>query len=94
MTSYNQFYHRAIYNEVQGRIEMHLVSRCRQVVTLAREAIQFEEDEHITTEYSYKYRDQTFRAIAAAADWHIERTWTDRKGWFGVYYLRCAGMNG
>jgi len=83
----NMFFHRAIYNEVQGRIEMYLVSRCRQTVTLAREKIQFEKGEQITTEYSYKYRDETFRAIASAMDWKVECTWTDKNRWFGVYCL-------
>ena len=35
------FDHRAVYNETEGRIEMHLVSRCRQSIDIANRHIEF-----------------------------------------------------
>ena len=83
-----QFRHRAIYDEANGRIEMHLVSQCQQRVVLAGEEIRFEEEETITTEYSYKYREEAFRALASAAGWRAQRTWIDEHRLFSVHYFR------
>ena len=82
-----QFRHRAIYDEVNGRIEMHLVSQCRQRVVLAGEEIHFEKGEFVTTEYSYKYREEGFRAFAGAAGWQAQRTWIDEGRLFSVHYF-------
>jgi dimethylhistidine N-methyltransferase len=86
-----QFAHRAIYDEMHGRIEMHLVSLCKQIAVIARERIPFEQGEWITTEHSYKYQVETFRELCSAAGWETERTWTDENEWFGVFYLKREG---
>lgn len=52
------FHHRAFYNEVAGRVEMHLVSQHAQTVNLGGKAIDFTEGETIHTENSYKYSDR------------------------------------
>lgn len=83
-----QFAHRAIYDEARGRIEMRLVSRARQRVRVAGEQIAFDRGEHIRTEYSYKYRPETFCKLASLAGWECWRTWTDERRWFSVHYLR------
>ncbi len=82
-----QFRHEAIYDEAHGRIEMRLVSRCQQQVVVAGEPIEFDEYERITTEYSYKYRMETFHELAAAGGWQSERAWTDKERWFSVNYF-------
>jgi dimethylhistidine N-methyltransferase len=84
----NQFRHRAIYDEVNGRIEMHLVSQCVQTVNVAGEQIQFSRGESVTTEYSYKYRQETFRDLASRAGWQSKRTWLDERSLFSVHYFR------
>lgn len=73
-----QFTHRAVYNGAQGRIEMSLVSRCSQVVTLADHRIAFDDGEAIGTEYSHKYAVDEFAALAATAGLEFCREWTDR----------------
>ena len=83
-----QFRHRAIYDEANGRIEMHLVSQCRQSVLVADHEIHFDKGEAITTEYSYKYREENFRALAAASGWQARQTWSDEGGLFSVHYFR------
>jgi dimethylhistidine N-methyltransferase len=82
-----QFRHRAIYNENHDRVEMHLVSRCKQRVTIAGNQIDFDKGEHIVTEYSYKYRIETFHQLASRAGWQPERTWVDENRLFSVNYL-------
>ena len=76
------FAHRAFYNEAEGRIEMHLVSRRAQTVRVGANQYSFAEGESIHTENSYKYDDATLAALAARAGYRSERRWTDAKGWF------------
>ena len=82
----DRFQHYAFYNPRENRIEMHLVSRCRQSVRVNNTTIKLTEGESIWTESSYKYTVEEFRQMAAAAGFHIERTWTDKQNWFSVHY--------
>jgi len=82
----DRFDHRAFYNEQKGRIEMHLVSREQQTVTVAGEEIDFEEGESIHTENSYKYSLDEFQELVS--DWYsVEKIWTDDKNYFSLQYL-------
>ncbi|HKT81553.1 MAG TPA: L-histidine N(alpha)-methyltransferase [Vicinamibacterales bacterium] len=73
------FDHRAIWNEDEHRIEMHLVSRRRQSVNLpaARLNVDFEEDEIIWTESSYKYDRQAITGLLERAGFSAEQQWID-----------------
>ncbi len=73
-----QFFHQARYDVELGRVEMHLVSRQDQAVTIGGETIEFVQDETICTEYSHKYTVDEFAAIAAAAGLALHREWTDK----------------
>lgn len=81
------FDHRAVWNAVEGRIEMHLVSRRAQVVRVAGETIRFAPGETIHTENSYKHTEAGFAALAATAGWGAERVWTDPAALFSVHLL-------
>ena len=83
----DQFDHRAVFDEKHSRIEMHLVSRRRQVVHLDGRAIGFAAGESICTEHSYKYSAEAFRDMAHAAGLSVRTVWTDNAGWFSVQYL-------
>lgn len=83
----DQFCHRAIYNEADGRIEMHLDSRRAQRVRVAGMEFAFAAGESIRTEYSYKYRLRDLHDLAAAAGFEVERFWTDEREYFSVHYL-------
>lgn len=83
------FRHRARYDEVHGRIEMHLVSQRAQVIRLGNDEIEFREGEHITTEHSYKYDLAEFGRLASRAGFRPERVWTDPAERFSVHYLGC-----
>ena len=76
------FAHRAIYNESEGRIEMHLISRDAQRVLIDGYKIAFEEGESIHTENSYKYDDTSLHALAEVGGFTIERRWSDSNGYF------------
>jgi dimethylhistidine N-methyltransferase len=84
-----QFEHRAIWNDAQSRIEMHLVSRASQTVRVAGQAIRFEAGESIHTENSYKHGIAAFQALARNAGWHPAEVWTDPDGLFSVHALRA-----
>lgn len=78
------FRHRAFYDDVYGRIEMHLVSTRAQTVRIdALELeIAFEAGETIHTESSYKHDATTLATLAAASGFTIEKRWTDSRAWF------------
>lgn len=82
----DQFQHKAVFNEDQQRIEMHLVSTKKQEVSVNGKAISFEDGETIHTENSHKYSLESFRAMTAP---HFKkvRTWTDDNQWFAVQLL-------
>ncbi|MEN0045336.1 MAG: L-histidine N(alpha)-methyltransferase [Pseudomonadota bacterium] len=82
------FKHRAIYNEDEGRIEMHLVSQCRQSVNLAGQQFEFAPDEYLLTECSYKFSLEDFAALADAAGFTVDTVWQDAAGLFSVQNCR------
>ncbi|MEI2385156.1 L-histidine N(alpha)-methyltransferase [Breoghania sp. JC706] len=69
------FSHRAVWNEAQGRIEMHLVSKADQTAHLGGREITFAKGETIHTENSHKYSYDAIAALAAKAGWRIEKSW-------------------
>lgn len=83
----DRFDHRAIYNADDGRIEMHLVSREEQEVTIDDAQIEFAAGESIRTECSYKYGLEEFASLAAEAGLHVEQVWTDPEHLFSVQLL-------
>ena len=82
-----QFAHLAFYNELAGRIEMHLVSQCEQNVTIGDRTFHFGWGEAIRTEYSHKYTVDGFANLAAQVGWRRTDFWTDAQDYFAVMYL-------
>lgn len=70
------FEHRAVWNAEAARIEMHLVSRQAQSVTVDGHRFDFTTGETIHTESSYKFDETRLRALAQAGGWTISRLWT------------------
>ena len=81
------FRHEAIWVPEANRIEMRLVSRVAQTVTIAGEALSFAADERIVTEHCHKYTPGLFAAQAGAAGWGARQTWADERNYFNVQYL-------
>jgi L-histidine N-alpha-methyltransferase len=72
------FDHRAFYNREAHRIEMHLVSRAAQTVTVPGVGpIAFAAGESIRTEVSCKHDRASVEALFAAAGLRVERWETD-----------------
>ena len=84
-----QFAHSAFYNAPLQRIEMHLVSRCHQRVTLAGQAHEFEEGETLHTENSYKFTIDGLRALAVRAGFRAGPVWTDPHRMFSLHWLHA-----
>jgi dimethylhistidine N-methyltransferase len=80
------FRHRARWNRVESRIEMHLESTRDQCVNIpaAQLSLQFAALETIHTENSYKFTRKTLGALLHDAGFTIEQTWTDRRQWYAL----------
>jgi L-histidine Nalpha-methyltransferase len=85
------FAHRALWNDTESRIEMHLVSRREQSVRIAGHTIRFAQGETIHTENSYKYAPEHFAQLAEAAGWHCAALWTDPAHLFSLHLLELRG---
>ncbi|WP_048307938.1 L-histidine N(alpha)-methyltransferase [Halomonas sp. PR-M31] len=83
----DSFSHRAFYNVEQSRIEMHLVSKVSQSITVSGESFDFEEGETLHTENSYKYSVDGFQALALRGGFHPRALWTDPENLFSIHYL-------
>ncbi len=84
------FVHDARWVADPGRIEMHLVSRKAQDVTVGGRTFHFAEGETIHTEDSHKYDIDGFQALAAEAGWKAIRHWTDPDELFSIHLLRVV----
>ena len=84
-----QFAHSAFYNAPLQRIEMHLVSRCRQQVRLGEEIYAFEEGETLHTENSYKFTIDSLRTLAVRAGFRPGPVWTDPQRMFSLHWLHA-----
>lgn len=83
--------HQAVYNEAEGRIEMHLLSNGNQTVHVAGHAFSFSDGEKIVTEFSYKHTIENFSRLAVAAGFReAARLWTDPKKWFAIFHFAVA----
>ncbi len=81
--------HWAFYNQEHGRIEMHIKSLAEQKVRLNGSKINFEQNETILTEYSYKYSIDDFKELISAS-YRLERVWTDEENKFGILYFETV----
>jgi dimethylhistidine N-methyltransferase len=80
--------HHAFYNDSVGRIEMHLMSLCDQIVHIGAKTFVFLTDETIWTECSYKYDLSRFADLAGKSGWRVEHVWTDAENKFSVQFLQ------
>jgi uncharacterized SAM-dependent methyltransferase len=80
------FAHRAIWNDNESRVEMHLVSTRRQTVRIdaAGIDIEFASDEHIWTESSYKYEPSAIIAEGLGAGFTGAEQWIDEVARFAL----------
>ncbi|MFZ0571990.1 MAG: L-histidine N(alpha)-methyltransferase [Rhodomicrobium sp.] len=81
------FEHHALYNEAEGRVEMHLRASRPHRASVAGRSFEFQEGETIHTENSYKYTLKGFRALARAGGWQSANAWTDASNLFSMHML-------
>jgi dimethylhistidine N-methyltransferase len=86
----DQFAHRAFYDPVAGRIEMHLVSKYDQAFHIGAARLRTAAEETIRTEYSYKYHLADLHAMAIDSGFRTDQVWTDERGYFTVQALAVA----
>ncbi len=81
------FEHRATYNEIEGRIEMHLRSIREQHASVAGRSFRFLAGETIHTENSHKYTIPGFSELAREGGWSPAETWVDENSLFSLHLL-------
>ena len=80
------FTHRAVWSPAESRVEMHLVSRVRQRVSVEAAAVDFviERGESIWTESSYKYTPAGIVASLERAGFGLAEQWIDEADGFAL----------
>ena len=83
----DDFEHIALYNDALSRIEMHLRARKATSITIDEQSFAFRAGETLHTENSHKFTHETFAALVNQTPWHLEKSWSDPKGWFAACLL-------
>jgi dimethylhistidine N-methyltransferase len=81
------FDHRSVWNAVESRIEMHLVSRRRQPVRIADRLFDFAPGEPLHTENAYKFTVEDVMGLARRAGWRLIERWISPPPAFAVFLL-------
>ncbi len=82
-----RFQHKAVWNDVDSRIEMHLVSEVAQSVTLLGRRFDFVQGESIHTENSRKFTVPGLQALAQDCGWRALSVWEDPQKLFSLQML-------
>ncbi|HMH18290.1 MAG TPA: L-histidine N(alpha)-methyltransferase [Burkholderiales bacterium] len=86
----NRFRHKAFYDPLMSRIEMHLESQYSQFVHVAGRRFDFASGETIHTEISCKYSIAEFQELGKRAGFSPEKVWTDPEQLFSVHGMLAA----
>jgi len=84
-----RFAHEARWSEDQWAVEMHLVSRGGQCVSVDGQDFAFADGETIHTESSRKYDLAGFSRLAGRNQWRVSAVWTDPREYFAVVGLEA-----
>ncbi len=84
------FRHEAIWDADHERIEMRLIANEDVTVRLGHDAYSIERDSFIRTEYSHKYRLDSFAELAGSCGFSTKHVWTDENQWFAVQLLEAT----
>jgi L-histidine N-alpha-methyltransferase len=87
----SKFEHRARYNRVENRIEMHLRSLTDQTVSIGSDfKVTLRHGETIWTESSYKFRTEDIADLARRTGFDCEIQWVDEEWPFAQSLLRAV----
>ncbi|WP_227936396.1 L-histidine N(alpha)-methyltransferase [Alkalihalobacillus deserti] len=81
------FAHHAFFNNEKSRIEMHLVSKTAQEVSIDEEIFSFDRGETIHTENSYKFDLEDFQQTLNKAGLGFQKAWSDQHNHFALTYI-------
>ena len=84
------FEHRAVWNDEDCRVEMHLVAKAHRAARVAGRVFIFNEGDTIHTENSLKYGPREARLLLWAVGWSPVAEWTDPQGAFAVILARAG----
>lgn len=76
------FAHRAIWNDLLARIEMHLEAKCNLTFSVCGTSFVMEKSETVHTENSHKYTGRSANALLMAGGWTPFRHWRDSQNRF------------
>lgn len=85
----NAFDHRAVWNDAEHRVEMHLVSLKDQTVKVSGAAFSFKIGETLHTENSHKFTIARLAEFAGLTGWTLEREWVSAHPAFAIVLLRA-----
>jgi L-histidine Nalpha-methyltransferase len=86
------FRHRAIWNDRESRVEMHLESLIAQEIPIPSLglSVTFRRGESIHTENCYKFTPDTAGRQLDRCGFAVKTSWTDSHRWFGVYLAEAV----
>ena len=84
------FAHRAVWNSMEGRMEMHLEALSDQTIQVTGRTVSMVAGETIHTENSYKYTLARFADIATRGGWRVVRRWISDAPEFAVFELEAV----
>ena len=86
----SRFRHKAFYDPLRGRVEMHIESVFSQKVRVAGQRFDFHAGETIHTEISCKYSISEFQELGKRAGFSPEKIWTDPEQLFSIHGMVAA----
>ncbi len=78
------FRHRAVWNDMMSRIEMHLEAMRDVTFSIGGQCFRFRAGETIHTENSHKYGVREARLLLKAGGWAVREEWTDAQDQFAL----------
>lgn len=84
------FCHKAIWNDADARIEMHLRAVRAVLFTVAGQTFRMESGDSIHTENSAKYGSRDMRLLLNAGGWKPVKEWQDDEQRFSVVLAQAA----
>ena len=88
----DNFIHRAIWNDVHARIEMHLVAACDIDFTIDGRRYQMAAGETIHSENSHKYGPRDANLLLRASGWTPVATWDDTDPAFALILAEATAF--
>jgi dimethylhistidine N-methyltransferase len=88
----DRFAHQAVWNDLESRMEMHLVCRSAQQIRVEAAQIAFTmaEGERIWTESSYKYRPEAIVRLLEPAGFRLMTQWVDAADQFALTLVEAV----